>query len=98
MVILCILIAHIILATAVVFGFIYRLLLTFKQKSYPIKGRKPMFAGAILLVLSGVVLSILGNLTITALCVSSLVLITVLIAGELGLLKVAKLIRVKSKN
>ena len=76
---------HVLIAFAVGAGFIARYILAFRQKAYPKEGRKTLYAGSAILVVTGVGLAIIGKLPVTGLCLDSLGIIAALIALELGL-------------
>lgn len=80
---------HILLAVSVSIGFIYRYILAFKAKHYPLTGRKTLYTGALGLVITGIALAIIGKLPITSLCLDSLGIISALIIMEVGLQKLA---------
>lgn len=84
-----ILVVHITLAFGVGAGFIYRYVLAFKNKSYPTTGRNTMFGGLVGLVASGVLLSVIGKLPITSLCLDSLGLVIAFLVMEVGLQKLS---------
>jgi hypothetical protein len=80
-----VLVVHLTLAAAVSVGFIYRYILTFKNKNYPRTGRTALFGGSIGLVISGVLLAGIAKLPITSLCLESLGIIVALLVMEFGL-------------
>jgi surface polysaccharide O-acyltransferase-like enzyme len=85
-----ILISHVLLAVFVTAGFMFRYFQTFKAKSYSTNGRKTIYTGAALLVVSGVGLSIISKDPMTSICISSLALISILMVMELGIVGLAK--------
>ncbi|HEY1645661.1 MAG TPA: hypothetical protein VGF75_04790 [Candidatus Saccharimonadales bacterium] len=84
-----ILVVHITLAFSIAAGFIYRYVSAFKNKIYPTSGRKAMFGGLVGLVTTGVLLSVIGKLPITGLCLDSLGLVIAFLVMEVGLQKLS---------
>ena len=76
---------HLTLALFVVLVFGSRYYSLLKNKNYPEKGRMTSIVGSLMLIVSGITLSIAGNMAITGLCIDSLGLITALIVLEFGL-------------
>ncbi len=99
MLISLILIVHITLAAGVIAGFVYRYILAFKNKEYPLTGRNALFAGTAGLIITGVFMAIIAKLPITSLCLDSLGIVVALLVMEVGLQKLSsRLATEKSKT
>jgi len=98
MLITYVLVVHLILAALVLAGFSYRYIQAFRLKNYPEKGRNSLFAGSLLLVISGVLLSVIGKLPLRGLCLDSLGLITALLVMEFGLRKLGHVLYARDNS